>query len=213
MYFEKTKNLDELKKKYRELAFANHPDRGGDTATMQAINAEYDLMHASLLNVWAGGSQKEESGADFRRSFYEEQDWTGERYNRDLSMDAITKIIRAYCKSHFPDCKFSVTRKDYNSITVALMEAPFEAIRDDVDDYCKKYRYTQHISSGTEEAQEILKDIEVYGNSYNFDYSDIQTDYFHRNFYFWLQIGKWDKPFTVNTKRIKRSRGKDIKAA
>lgn len=97
--------------------------------------------------------------------------------------------------------------------TVALMEAPFEAIRDDVDDYCKKYRYTQHISSGTEEAQEILKDIEVYGNSYNFDYSDIQTDYFHRNFYFWLQIGKWDKPFTVNTKRIKRSRGKDIKAA
>ncbi len=91
MYFEKAKNLDELKKKYRELAFANHPDRGGDTATMQAINAEYDLMHASLLNVWAGGSQKEESGADFRRSFYEEQGWTGERYNRDLSMDAITK--------------------------------------------------------------------------------------------------------------------------
>lgn len=58
MYFEKTKNLDELKKKYRELAFANHPDRGGDTATMQAINAEYDLMHASLLNVWGRGLSK-----------------------------------------------------------------------------------------------------------------------------------------------------------
>ncbi len=40
-FFTNCKNLDELKKAYKAAAFANHPDRGGDTATMQAINAKY----------------------------------------------------------------------------------------------------------------------------------------------------------------------------
>jgi hypothetical protein len=37
-------NIDELKKEYRTLAKKHHPDTGGDTATMQAINAEYDKL-------------------------------------------------------------------------------------------------------------------------------------------------------------------------
>ena len=40
-YFINCKNLDELKKAYKAAAMQNHPDKGGDTATMQAINAEY----------------------------------------------------------------------------------------------------------------------------------------------------------------------------
>ena len=40
-YFTTCTTLDELKKEYRRLAMANHPDRGGDEATMKAINAEY----------------------------------------------------------------------------------------------------------------------------------------------------------------------------
>jgi hypothetical protein len=31
-----------LKKEYKKQAFANHPDRGGDTETMKEINAEYE---------------------------------------------------------------------------------------------------------------------------------------------------------------------------
>ena len=34
--------LDELKAAYRRLSMKHHPDRGGDTATMQEINAEHD---------------------------------------------------------------------------------------------------------------------------------------------------------------------------
>lgn len=37
------RNLDELKTIYRNLARKHHPDLGGATATMQEINAEYDL--------------------------------------------------------------------------------------------------------------------------------------------------------------------------
>ena len=40
-YFVNCKNLDELKKVYKHLAQKHHPDVGGDTATMQQINAEY----------------------------------------------------------------------------------------------------------------------------------------------------------------------------
>lgn len=41
MYFTKCNSLDELKAEYRRLVKVHHPDHGGDTATMQAINAEY----------------------------------------------------------------------------------------------------------------------------------------------------------------------------
>ena len=42
MYFETCKTLDELKSVYRKLAMKYHPDVGGDTETMQKINAEYE---------------------------------------------------------------------------------------------------------------------------------------------------------------------------
>lgn len=47
-FFDGVTNLSELKKAYREAAFANHPDRGGDAETMKEINAEYDRVFAEL---------------------------------------------------------------------------------------------------------------------------------------------------------------------
>lgn len=40
-YFEKCPRIEDIRSKFRELAFAYHPDRGGDTAIMQEINAQY----------------------------------------------------------------------------------------------------------------------------------------------------------------------------
>jgi curved DNA-binding protein CbpA len=47
-YFHNVKTLDELKAQYRRLAMKHHPDCGGDTATMQAINAEHDALFEIL---------------------------------------------------------------------------------------------------------------------------------------------------------------------
>lgn len=42
-YFKDCETLEAVKKLYRELAKQHHPDRGGDLATMQAINREYTI--------------------------------------------------------------------------------------------------------------------------------------------------------------------------
>ncbi|MEY8366832.1 molecular chaperone DnaJ [Anaerovoracaceae bacterium 41-7] len=50
-YFKQCTTLEELKSEYKKLVMKHHPDRGGDTATMQEINAEYDEAFPRLKNV------------------------------------------------------------------------------------------------------------------------------------------------------------------
>jgi len=47
----KPTTLEELKAQYRKLAMQHHPDRGGDTETMKAINAEYDRLFPLLKDT------------------------------------------------------------------------------------------------------------------------------------------------------------------
>lgn len=47
-YFTNINTLDELKAAYRRLSMKHHPDCGGDTATMQEINAEHDKLFEML---------------------------------------------------------------------------------------------------------------------------------------------------------------------
>jgi len=43
-YFKDCKNLQEVKGLYRDLALKLHPDRGGNTAAMQDLNAQYEAV-------------------------------------------------------------------------------------------------------------------------------------------------------------------------
>ena len=49
-YFIGVETLDELKKKYKELAKKHHPDLGGNKEKFQSMNNEYDLLFKSLKN-------------------------------------------------------------------------------------------------------------------------------------------------------------------
>lgn len=76
-YFKNCETIEQVKHLYRTLAKDNHPDRGGDTATMQAINKEYSFIMAKIA-----------SG----------QGWTAEEVNSainfgELYKDAINAVI------------------------------------------------------------------------------------------------------------------------
>lgn len=49
-WFKNPQTLEDLKKQYKRLALANHPDRGGTTEAMQEINAEYEKLFDKLKN-------------------------------------------------------------------------------------------------------------------------------------------------------------------
>lgn len=61
-FFESCATLDELKREYRRAAMQHHPDRGGDTATMQAINAEYAERFEVLKRQQNARAAEDETG-------------------------------------------------------------------------------------------------------------------------------------------------------
>ena len=73
-WFINPQTLEDLKREYKRLAMLHHPDRGGNTADMQEINAEYDQLFQQLKNVhkaangttYTTAGQSSEKAADFR---------------------------------------------------------------------------------------------------------------------------------------------------
>jgi len=137
----------------------------------------------------------------------------------------IAKLIRQQLKKEIPNCKFSVTKASFSggsAITVALMAAPFPVFAQDVDrngneqgrgysqlNYFQLRRGFDYdcrdpgVCNGvflTPEAWAVLSQAVKIGQQYNWDNSEIQTDYFDVNYYFDIAIGKWDKPFQIKRK-------------
>jgi len=128
----------------------------------------------------------------------------------------ITKEIKAELKKEFPQCKFSVTTKHGLDITVALMSAPETPFANlnttNGHTHSGEYVRLNHyyidqnwdgdwVSDGyylTEAAAQMFKRVVEIANRDNWDNSDLQTDYCDVNYYFHLNVGKWDKPFVVS---------------
>jgi len=132
-----------------------------------------------------------------------------QKYNMDIK--DIAKEIRSKLKKEFSSCSFSVTIERYSmgqSMSIALMSAPFEAFIWQAREDKKQYAQINHLWPGsyeehlegkfyhlTPEAWHCVKRIAEITNYYNFDDSDRQTDYFDVNFSLDINIGKWNKPF------------------
>ena len=113
----------------------------------------------------------------------------------------ITKEVRELLKKEFPDCRFSVSFRD-NTLRVALTSAPVSPLKYDTPHYYNGYlsvnRY--HMVRNeylTDAGKELFTKIAEIANQWNWDRSDIQSDYFDVNYYLNLSVGKWDKPFEV----------------
>lgn len=85
---------------------------------------------------------------------------TGSRYDKDLKTKDIAKLVKKEVKEIYKDIKIKATT-EYNMIR---LDITFN------DNYRNNY-------------EEVLKDIRNMLNSYNYDCSEVDLDYFDNNFY------------------------------
>jgi hypothetical protein len=70
-YFNGCRTIDEIKAQYKKLAKENHPDHGGDTATMQAINTEYAFACAHAIKGENLSAEETEAKIRFSEQYRE----------------------------------------------------------------------------------------------------------------------------------------------
>lgn len=143
--------------------------------------------------------------------------YQGENYDRNLSLKEIAQKIRDYAKNDeiLGQCKWSI-RTSYasmcQSLSIKLMEAPFEAFTDSYRDYNPWNQYHDEAGKNglTELANKVMKRMRDYVESYNFDDSDPYTDYYDTNFYSDYGVGSYEKPFKKVALKNKRTKRKEV---
>lgn len=214
-YFHDITSLSDLKKQYRELVKNNHPDKGGDIAVMQAINNEFE----HLYNIWKDrketadttGYANDYEGAtakQYTQHVYEEYGWTGSRRDRSYTRKELKVIFAKWLKETYKGCTFSISLSGYNSICVRLLKADFNPFKGDVK---LKYSFSRYSITDDPElndrAKEMFNNIESYLMSYNYDHSDLMTDYYDVGFYLDVVIGSGKTPFKVEIPKSRRASG------
>jgi hypothetical protein len=102
----------------------------------------------------------------------------GNKYKevKNLTVVEIAKLVRKDLKQ-FNDCKFSVT-SDYNTITIYLKDSPLNKL--EVYDQSLELGWGDKVIAIEKNFRNKVKEIL---DQYNFNNSEIMTDYFHVNFY------------------------------
>lgn len=144
-HFKNVKSFENLKAQFKQLLKANHPDNGGDVATMQEINAEYDALFAIWKNKQeqATGEAVKETADSTRSQFYTDFGWEGKNHDWDRSLKEVAVIVRNYVKEKYPTYKFSV-RTSYASMCqelhIQLKEAPKDIYNRDPETWSEEDR-------------------------------------------------------------------------
>jgi hypothetical protein len=126
----------------------------------------------------------------------------GSRYERGLDVAEIAKRVRADIKAavksgELPAAKYSVRIARFSggrSLDVTIDQVPFPIVNEEriKQDVLEPHAYHDRtLGLFSDDAQKLLKRVEAIVAAYNFDGSDIQSDYFHVNFYGHVKF-KWD---------------------
>ena len=110
------------------------------------------------------------------------------------------KVIREELKKNFPSrlgWKLSIVRRDYLSLSISIIQAPFELRNDQNNAYEQVNQYWIE-SRENKQSVPVLKKIFEIANKNNYDRSDVQSDYFDVGYYLNISIGHFGKPFTPN---------------
>jgi hypothetical protein len=107
--------------------------------------------------------------------------------------------IRKNLKAAFPEIKFSVRNENHTSISVKILQSPYEFVQRDTMEHFYGYRDVNHYwfkDHGYNHTDVLDRIIEIC-NEGNFNDSRPEIDYFHVGWYFNLSIGSWDKPYKL----------------
>jgi len=167
----------------------------------QALNLAQDIVNGNVKNE---NKKQDDIQTGFKKEptfNYTGHGWEGINYDIKLDITDIAKLIKKQLKKDFPGAKFSVTVERYSggqSLTIALMGDIEHPFKDKSTNYAQiNHYYIDRDDRLTDRAKNMFKRANELANSFNFQDSDGQIDYFHTNFYLNLKIGKWNKPFKV----------------
>jgi hypothetical protein len=122
-----------------------------------------------------------------------------------VSQELKTKLspkIKAICKKH--GIKASLAVRNHSTLVLNVKSGNIDFFKDfDNEASARKfgiqvntYWYQDHFKG---EALSFLKEVIPAMNNGNHDNSDIQSDYFDVGWYIDVNIGKWNKPYAVET--------------
>lgn len=116
----------------------------------------------------------------------------GSKYNKDLNIKAIAALVRADIKAAvkdgaLPAAKYSVRLERFSggrALDVTVSGLPFELLNEEraLADHDAPRAFSR-INLHSVGAMSVERQLERIMAAYNFDGSDIQSDYFHVNFY------------------------------
>ena len=103
------------------------------------------------------------------------------------------KVIREELKREFPQFKFSVVRRNHSSVNVSVMEGPID-FGDNKN--VNPYWIERHWNENQPAMNFLLKVKSIIGINqrevvFDGDYGSVP------NYYFNINIGKWDKPYKL----------------
>ena len=159
--------------------------------------------NTGYANDYEGATAKE-----YTNNVYNEYGWTGSRRDRWYSREELKEIFAKWLRKTYKNCIFSINLGGYKGICVRLLKADFNPFIGDVK---MKYSFSRYSINEDPELNERAKDmfnnIHNFCMSYNYDHSDIYTDYFDVGFYFDMEIGSGKTPFKVEISKDRRTSG------
>lgn len=188
-YFENISSIEALRAKYNELIADSRPD-------VSCIDKEFDTLYAALLVEKKAAAEK----AAEKKEHYTENGWAGSRYTSGVTLKEIASKVKGYAKEHYPCFKFSVRSQNYSGysvICITLVSGGVPAILSDRSRISGLNNLKLLKSEISEEAYDAVNDVYKYAQSYNYNDSDSEIDYYDVNFYLRIDIGRWDKPYEV----------------
>lgn len=162
--YKEAKDKEDVTKDFLAYLLGEAPSREAIQDLIKAVEKENQPFHA-----------KEEVPAELEFKF------VGEKYDRDMDVKDIAKLVRADIKKAIKEgtlpkgVKFSVRIDRYSmgqSLNAYMTAWPGEVLVKVEDEL----RYTKELEEALKVVRSIIK-------VYNFDDSDSMSDYFHVNFY------------------------------